>query len=271
MRQMIQDVHHFTDFRLLLNEDYLARAKENPSYSLRAYARDIEVSISHLSNVLGRKKFFSFETAQSILKKLQLWDQDEEYASQLIRVECEESLEEKKLARSYLKRHSIGHGFIPKPEKDAVLKSLGHFLFYGLVIKFDSFSRILDVFNIMGWSEETIRKIALDLMQANYIVWENDKIDVTDREFFIETHKELYKLHVKFTNYICEQILKTKELDLPISDGKGALFSLDHETVLELKKHTDHYVRGAYRIANKTKNPTHLVLFSASVAGWEIC
>lgn len=269
MRKVIETIYHYTDLRLLLNEDYLKRAKENHSYSLRAYARDIEVSAPHLSKFLNRKKTFSFETAQAVLKRIGLWDEDPEFATHLISVDTNPTEETRRQAKDFVKLKSIGHGFLPNPEKDAVLLSLAHFLFYGLVIKTDSLEQIHHFFNCMGWDQQEVDRAGQELKKRGYITIEGGRVEVTDREFFIETHKELYRHHANFNGYILDEIMKKKILDQPDSDGKGAILGLDAETSLELKNHTDHYVRGIYRIANKTKNPDRIVLVATSLVGWE--
>jgi uncharacterized protein (TIGR02147 family) len=54
----------------LLKNSYLARAGRNPSYSLRAFARDLQLSPSHLSRILNCKKKLSLRRAIEIANLL---------------------------------------------------------------------------------------------------------------------------------------------------------------------------------------------------------
>ena len=54
----------------MLAEELSARIGSNPSYSLRAYSRDLEVTPSYLSEVLNGKKTLSHKMASKIAPKL---------------------------------------------------------------------------------------------------------------------------------------------------------------------------------------------------------
>jgi uncharacterized protein (TIGR02147 family) len=56
----------------ILSEDLEKRCEKNPSYSLRAFARDLNLSPSHLSGVLAGRYGLSREGASDIAKRLSL-------------------------------------------------------------------------------------------------------------------------------------------------------------------------------------------------------
>jgi uncharacterized protein (TIGR02147 family) len=60
------------DYREILLDVFNSRQKKNPAYSLRAFARDIEMSHSRLSEIFSGKGELSLEKAQNIAKKLRL-------------------------------------------------------------------------------------------------------------------------------------------------------------------------------------------------------
>jgi uncharacterized protein (TIGR02147 family) len=62
-----------------LKEQLAERAKANPSYSLRAFARKLELSPGGLSLILARKKRFSAERAVGIARALELDAKESEY------------------------------------------------------------------------------------------------------------------------------------------------------------------------------------------------
>ena len=58
------------DFRDILISTYEKRVAKNPSYSLRAFARDLQVSPAHLSQVVRGKEGFSRKSAKKIAEKI---------------------------------------------------------------------------------------------------------------------------------------------------------------------------------------------------------
>ena len=60
------------DYRLLLEQEYLARKQRNPMYSMRTFARHLGVSKTALCEVLARKRHLSRRNAQTISERLGL-------------------------------------------------------------------------------------------------------------------------------------------------------------------------------------------------------
>lgn len=68
-----------SDFRVFLREELERRASKNSSYSLRAFARDIGLTNSHLSMTLSGRKRISPETAEQIAARMNLKTGEAEY------------------------------------------------------------------------------------------------------------------------------------------------------------------------------------------------
>lgn len=60
------------DFRLLLQEELVGRAKKNPSYSLRAFARSLEIQSGFLSKILKGQRRVTPATVRRLGPKLGL-------------------------------------------------------------------------------------------------------------------------------------------------------------------------------------------------------
>jgi uncharacterized protein (TIGR02147 family) len=58
------------NYREFLKKAYDEKQSKNPRYSLRAFARDLEISTSQMVDVLNGKQGLSVETAQRVAKKL---------------------------------------------------------------------------------------------------------------------------------------------------------------------------------------------------------
>ena len=72
-------IFDYTDPVAFLKERLAEKAKANPSYSMRAFAKKLELSAGGLSLILGRKKRLSAERAAEIARALELEDKEAEY------------------------------------------------------------------------------------------------------------------------------------------------------------------------------------------------
>jgi len=86
-------------YRVLLNDEFERRSRHNGQYSLRAFARDLNIAPSRLSEVLNRKKGLSRATAERIAQRLELSPLEKEYFVALVEKEHARSKLKKELAR----------------------------------------------------------------------------------------------------------------------------------------------------------------------------
>lgn len=80
-------------YRKALNDKLVERIRKNPKYSLRAFARAIEVDASILSKVLRGERYFSEELAIRVLDRIDLsYEEREWFLSSLARARVEAGL-----------------------------------------------------------------------------------------------------------------------------------------------------------------------------------
>jgi|GEM_PF-3798868 len=70
-------LHPNYDFRSILLKRLELRRQTNPTYSIRAFARQLKVSHTFLSSVLSRKKRLSIELAEQFCERMR-FDETEE-------------------------------------------------------------------------------------------------------------------------------------------------------------------------------------------------
>lgn len=87
-----QDSRHYLRF------EFDARKKRRPHYSLRAFARDLELSPSALSEFLNGKLTFSEERVHQVAKKIQLKSMQKEHWLDLIKMESSSSQADREVA-----------------------------------------------------------------------------------------------------------------------------------------------------------------------------
>lgn len=89
----------FDDYRRYLREAFDLRSSRNKSYSLRAFARDLGLAVSTLTELLNGKYGLSPERAVSVAKNLNLNDLQTQHFSNLVAMKYARKAEDKERAR----------------------------------------------------------------------------------------------------------------------------------------------------------------------------
>lgn len=98
-----------SDPRFYLREELSLRQARRPQYSLRAFARDLEMSPSFLCEFLAGRQGISRERVHWLAKKLSLPDEQREHFWDLIESKFGRSLESKKMAGIRVVQRSKSH------------------------------------------------------------------------------------------------------------------------------------------------------------------
>lgn len=72
------------DYRIILRSELAERCKHNPNYSLRAFARDLGIAPSRVSEILSGKQGLSRKAALSIAERLGLSTEEAEAFADLV-------------------------------------------------------------------------------------------------------------------------------------------------------------------------------------------
>ncbi len=85
------EVYQFSDYRRYLRSVLEKRCQQNPRYSLRAFARDLGLTPSYLSEVINGKRNLTLNQAGRFSENLLFTDKEMNYFSDLIQVEHSKS------------------------------------------------------------------------------------------------------------------------------------------------------------------------------------
>lgn len=88
-----------TDFRQILHKELTHRCEQNPRYSLRAFARDLNISASRLSEILNQKQGLSSGAALKIAKILGFDDRESQHFCDLVSAKHARSPKEREEAK----------------------------------------------------------------------------------------------------------------------------------------------------------------------------
>ena len=100
-----------SDFRSVLKRELEVRCQQSPRYSLRAFARDLKLSPSRLSEVLSGKQGLSRDTAKNIAQTLGFSDPELDLFCDLVDSQHARSKVKKDLARLRLEKQKLDTSF----------------------------------------------------------------------------------------------------------------------------------------------------------------
>lgn len=95
------------DYREILRDEYARRHVANPSYSQRAFARDLKISQGRLSEILAQKQGLSPERASAIAARLGLNQEERAFFRDAVSAEHGRSNLERTSAKARLKSHHL--------------------------------------------------------------------------------------------------------------------------------------------------------------------
>ena len=94
------------DYLDILKKEFDARKRANKSYSLRAFARDLELSPSRLSEVLSNKSGLSEQSAERIARKIKLSPSEAKLFIELVNKKHGRSSKTRQEAEEYIESNS---------------------------------------------------------------------------------------------------------------------------------------------------------------------
>lgn len=120
----------------------------NPKYSLRAFARDIGISFSRLSEILSSDTGISVGKGQVIAKNLQMTFVEREYFLNLIIAECGRSRKERDQAALFIKHYKAKKNFIYLNENIQKLFSKWYYVPLVELLQIKTEAEIADILDI---------------------------------------------------------------------------------------------------------------------------
>ena len=163
----------YTDFRQIFRDELARRCRVRPQYSLRAFARDMEINPPRLSEVLAGKKGLSRTAAIKIGTRLGFNKTENQYFADLVDAQSARSLATRKIAQTKL-HHARTHAEARLLQLDAfqIVSDWYHFAILQLM-QLSTFrsdhawiAKMLGI-PIDSVNEAMVRMIRLDLIKKN--------------------------------------------------------------------------------------------------------
>ena len=255
-----------TYVEILKNELRLRKIK-NPNYSLRAYARDLDIAASNLSLIIADKKGLSVTSAINVAQKLKLDKTEQEYFVALVKVNSSRSKEEREIAKNKIKKMIISTSKeVLDEEKFKILSDWYHYAILELLEIKGSNHDSRWIAEQLDVSESEIQNALERLEKLGFVIMENGNYQSsgvqleTTQELASESIKKFNKqIILKANKSIDEQSVKDRHLStLTIAINTDDL-EYYKSKIIEFKYELDHEIMKR----NKVKGANRVYCFSS--------
>lgn len=244
------------------------RIRSNPSYSMRSFARDLNVAPSTLSEILKKKKGLSVKKASEIVKALRLPDWQASHFVNLVAVKHSRSKKEKAEAKASLEAQK--DKIIVEKLKSDTMKALTSTLDLAILEcvhlkKFD---------NTHAWIAKKLKVTLKEVKEAVERLIEVKLLEISadgewrDLSPFFSSSDGISSDSIKAFNI---DILKTMEkriINEPVEDRimKSVVFSLEEEHMKEARNILDEAIAKILNLSSKSdEKKDHIVCYSSQL------
>ena len=201
------------DFRSVLSEELGFRRNENPSYSMRAFARDMGVNPSQMSEVLSGKTGLSSKKAIEIAKNLGLTTNEAKTFKAMVEVEHGRSPQIIENAKRILEENKHSGNF--KNLSMEGFKFISDWIYFPILstMELDEYDGSIDfITKRMGLKKEEIENAIKTLLKLDIIDLKDSKF-ILSGEMFTTTHdigsqalKKFHKQHLRKAMEALDQV-----------------------------------------------------------------
>lgn len=162
------NVFLYEDFRTFMKDEFQRRLLRNSKYSLRAFARDVGVSFSRLSETFSTDAGISMASAQKIAVRLKMSDLEKEYFYNLVIARHGRNPDTRKKAALLVRQYKAKRIFVLLRENYAGILSKWYYPALIVMLPLNRYSTP-QLASILGLSSEEVTAAALHLREQGYI------------------------------------------------------------------------------------------------------
>lgn len=243
-----------SSYRDIINDEYKYRNRENSSYSLRAFARDLAISPSQLSDVMKGKIGLSSKKALEVAKRLGLNEKEGLCFKALVEIEHGRSPQIVETAQKFLTLNSYDDNFSSlSTDAFQVISDWQHFAILSA----------MELADYDGTVAFLARKLGLGLNDAEDAIkrlLKEDYIDLKDGKFIVK------ELRLKTTSGVPSSALKKfhkqhlqkslraiDEVSLDLRDVTSMTMAIDVTKIPAAKEMIKHFRRELCRFLEDGK------------------
>lgn len=240
----------------------MARSTANHKYSLRAYSRDLNISPGFLSEVIRGSKALSPITSKKIFSKLGFTAEEVAYLQNLLTYSNSTDELLRRNAFNEIQRHYNGTHFIDSPDKKGFIKSVEHFIIYGVLRKVANYAELLKITDQLALKPDRIAEIISDLVADGLVEKKESKYEVTDLKITLKQDFEILNMIKELSNFLIQIIQKEGGISIPNRVAHGLILGFDTKTFELAIEAQKHFIRQLHRLSESTSRPEQFVLLS---------
>lgn len=264
MEKKIPDIFEYRDYRILLNDVFSARSSADSSYSLRAYARDISVSPSFLSDILRGKKDLSPQKGKELFSALGVSGEELDYVENLIVLRTSNDELLKRKAHDYIRQRSR-YPVHANSESRLILKSLEHFFVYGVIERQLDSDKIFEAALLLGMSRERTQEVIAELVQGDCVVSKDGKYCITRPELVIPEKVQALEMQRQYVARTHDLMARSLESDQPEAMAEVMVLGLDESTQKLALEAQSQLFRTLSKLSKQSRNADRIMIYLGSM------
>jgi uncharacterized protein (TIGR02147 family) len=264
MKKRIDSAYNYLNYRLIINDDFLMRSAANSSYSLRAYSRDLVLSVSFLSAILRGQKHLGLKSGMNLFAKLGFENDEMKYIKSLIIYSTVNDPMEKEAAAEFIRRHHNQVQYDDHPEKIGLLKSVDHFLIFGIVRRVYQPEQIQNIAAQLDISPVRVLEVLMDLIQDGLVEYDGLNYRAQEMNISIKTSAKMMPVMREFSHLLLKMIETNNGIKVPDQVAQCLILGMDQESYLTATEAHKHFIQQLNRLAAGSKKVDRFV-FTTSV------
>ena len=252
----------YDDYRMILHDEFINRSIRNSLYSLRAFARDLKISVGFLSEVLHGKNDFSLAMAHKIFKSLDYSVSELEYISNLIILKTSKSRNERLEAKRYLNKFCTKLKYKKDKSKEKYAKSFKHFFVYGLLENIKEVEILKEYAAQLNISEKEVQLILSEFNEDGYIAQKDDEVVIVQDMYSDYSAAGILDVFKDFTRVLIEEIGRNGGMRVPDRIFQFGIWGLDEGSYqLAIEAHKV-FFKTLARLTSNSKGTDFVILTS---------
>lgn len=203
---------HYSD---IMRDELQSRVLKNENYSLRAFARDLDLTSGNLSDIIKRKVGLSYEKASKISSKLNLTNEDQLLFLKLVEATTAPSGIERAAALSEVLNYDSSYVTL----NDDYYRVLTEWYYFALV----ELVRVIDfknddewIANRLGIPKKLVRKVIERLIRVELLIEEDSQL-IQTYDYFISPGGTPSDVARKFHKQILSKAIEAVDMQ-PIEE-----------------------------------------------------
>lgn len=259
---MNKTLFSYDDYRLLLHDEFINRSIRNSLYSLRAFARDLKISVGFLSDILNGKSDLSLVKAQKVFEALGYSEEELQYIFNLITLKTSKNKMELFEARSYVNKYCTRLKYKKDKSKEKYAKSVKHFFIYGLLENIKQIEILKKYSSQLDISEKELNMILNEFIEDGYIIEKNNEVVIIQDIYADYSASGILNVFKDFTKLLVEEIIKNGGMHVPDRIFQFGVWGLDESSYqLAVGAHKV-FLKSLERLTSNSKGSDYIILTS---------